>query len=109
MTPSPLAVEHVKRIRGLILELVNEGHQAQSPRLSDVMMWALLQRLNHEVSQNDVITVLQDLGDRGYLKFVQEKNRRTGIVTISQIQITPEGRDQLEGNDPPDPALHILR
>jgi hypothetical protein len=107
MTPSPLAVELVKRLRGLILELVNEGHQEQRSRYSDVVMWGVLQRLKHDVSQNELITVLQDLKERGYLSFFQEKDRRTGVVRISQIQITPAGRDLLEGTDS-DPAVHVL-
>lgn len=108
MTPSSAAVEHVKRIRGVILELVNEGHQSQSSRLNDVMVWALLQKMLYDVGQNDVVTILQDLQERGYLKFKEEKDRRTNVVRISLIQITPEGRDLLEGTEP-DPAVTVLR
>jgi hypothetical protein len=108
MNPSPLAVETRKRLRGEILELVDEGHQEQRSRFTDVILWGVLQRLKYDVSQNDVITVLQDLKDRSYLTFEQDKDRRTGVVRISQIQITPRGRDLLEGTAM-DAAVHILQ
>src|SRR6185437_11085173 len=97
MTPSPLAVELRMRLRGEILELVNEGHQEQRARMNDLVLWGVLQRLQYDVSQNDVLTLLQDLGERGYLTFSQDKNPRTREVRISQIQITPKGRDLVEG------------
>jgi len=107
MNPSPLAVETRKRLRGEILELVDEGHQEQRSRFTDVILWGVLQRLKYDVSQNEVITILQDLKDRDYLTFDQVKDRRTGIVRIFQIQITPKGRDLLEGTTT-DEAVHIL-
>jgi hypothetical protein len=108
MTPSPLAVETRKRLRGEILELVDEGHQEQRSRFTDAILWGVLQRLKYDVSQNDVITVLQDLKDRTYLAFEQVKEPRTGKVRISQIQITPAGRDLLEGTRT-DAAVNILQ
>lgn len=107
MNPSPLAVETRKRLRGEILELVDEGHQEQRSRFTDVILWGVLQRLKYDVSQNDVITLLQDMRDRGYLTFEQDKDRRTNQVRISLIQITPAGRDLLEGTKA-DAAVHIL-
>jgi hypothetical protein len=108
MTPSPLTVEIRMRLRGEILELVDEGHQEQRSRMNDLILWGVLQRLKYDVSQNDVITVLQDLGDRGYLKFDEDRNRRNNEVRISKIQITPKGRDLLEGTII-DAAVNVLR
>jgi hypothetical protein len=108
MTPSSITVETRKRLRGEILEIVDEGHQEQRSRLNDLVLWGVLQKLKYDVSQNDVITLLQDLEDREYLKFVQDKNRRTGEIRISQIEITPAGRDLLEGTIKSD-AVHVLR
>ncbi len=108
MTPSPLAVETRKRLRGEILELVDEGHHEQRSRFTDVILWGVLQRLKYDVSQNDVVTLLQDLKDRGYISFDQVKDQRTGKVRISQIQITPDGRDLLEGTTA-DAAVNILQ
>jgi hypothetical protein len=108
MTPSSLTIEVTKRLRGEILEIVDEGHRRQEQRLNHLVLWGVLQRMQYDVSQNDVITVLQDLKDRGYLSLFQDKNPRTGIVRISQIQITPAGRDVLEGTKV-DYAVHVLR
>jgi hypothetical protein len=108
MTPSSIAVETRKRLRGEILELVDEGHQEQRSRLNDLVVWGVLQKLKYDVSQNDVITMLQDLESRGYLRFVQDKNRRTGEIRISQIEILPAGRDLLEGTITNE-AVHVLR
>jgi|GEM_PF-975217 hypothetical protein len=107
MTPSPLAVETFKRLRGHILELVDEGHKDQRSRLNNVILWGVLQRLKYDVGENDVITLLQDLKDRAYLTFDEQRDRRTRHVTISMIQITPRGRDLLEGTLS-DPAVHVL-
>lgn len=108
MTPSSLSIEVTKRLRGEILELVDEGHRRQESRLNDLVLWGVLQRMHYDVSQNDVLTVLQDLKERGYINCFEEKDRRTGSVRISQIQITPSGRDVLEGTKV-DYAVHILR
>jgi len=86
-----------KRWRGLVLELVYDGHRKQESRLDDLTLWGLMRDLGHgDVSQSDVITLLQDLRDRRYLRFNQEKNDYSGRITISQIEITPEGRDLVE-------------
>ncbi len=102
-----LTIETVKRLRGEILELVDEGHRQQRSRMTDLILWGVLQRLKYDVSQNDVITTLQDLKDRKYIAFDQDKNQRSGVVRISQIQITPAGRDLLEETTK-DPAVHLL-
>ncbi|HZU33724.1 MAG TPA: hypothetical protein VFB79_21600 [Candidatus Angelobacter sp.] len=98
-----------RRLRGEILELVCEGHDQQHSRFTDAILWGVLQRLKYDCSQNDVITHLQDLQGRGYLKFEQEKQGRTSKVRISLIEITPRGRDLVEGNIPEDPGVLILR
>lgn len=108
MTPSPLTVQLWMRLRGAILELVDEGHREQRARMNDLVLWGVLQKLQYDASQNDVLTLLQDLGERGYLEFSQDKNWRTHEVRISKIQITPRGRDVLEGTII-DPAVHVLR
>jgi hypothetical protein len=108
MTPSPQTVQLWMRLRGAILELVDEGHKEQRARMNDLVLWGVLQKLQYDVSQNDVLAILQDLGERGYLQFSQEKNWRTHEVRISKIQITPKGRDLLEGTII-DAAVNVLR
>jgi|SRR5947209_13087257 len=98
-----------RRLRGEILELVCEGHDNQRSRFTDAILWGVLQRLKYDCSQNEVVTLLQDLKSRGCLEFHQEKRGRSNEVRITLIQITPKGRDLVEGNIPDDPGVLILR
>lgn len=94
-----LDTARMKRLRGAVLTMVYTGHREQRSRLDDVALWGLLQDLRFDVSQNDVLTVLQDLQERKYLTFETKKNRITGRVGIFLIQITPPGRDLVEGTE----------
>jgi len=94
---SAVDVARVKRLRGVVLELVYTGHREQRSRLDDVALWGLLQELQYDVSQNDVLTLLQDLRERSLLTFEEKKNRFFGRTEIRLIQITPQGRDLVEG------------
>ncbi|HLJ89558.1 MAG TPA: hypothetical protein VKZ53_22300 [Candidatus Angelobacter sp.] len=81
----------MKRWRGVVLSLVRNGHIKQESRLDDLSLWGLMQDLGYPVSKNDVLTLLQDLCELGYLKFAQHKDDVTGEVSISEIQITALG------------------
>ena len=105
---SALTAAQNQRLRGVILELVHDGHQRQEPRLDDLSLYLALSDLRNDVSRNDTLTLVQDLGDRGYLKYVQERNEYTGRVTVHQIQITPKGRDLVE-LIARDPAVRIFK
>jgi hypothetical protein len=93
-----------KRTRGVIIELLNGRHAAQQSRADHVALWHMLTDLGCDVGEADVLTHLQDLSDRGYVTFRQTKNRWTNRTEISLIQITPKGRDLLEGTIA-DPAV----
>lgn len=93
-----------KRTRGVIIELLYGRHAAQKSRLDHVALWHMLRDLGCDVGENDVITQLQDLFDRGYVAFKQEKNRYTNRAEISLIQVTPRGRDLFERTTS-DPAV----
>ncbi|HLZ93361.1 MAG TPA: hypothetical protein VKQ28_16775 [Candidatus Acidoferrum sp.] len=85
-----------RRLRGKILSLIYENHESQRTRLDDITLAGVLERLGFDVYGNLVRELLQDLGERGCLKFNQEKNRVNGEVSIRQIQILPRGRDVVE-------------
>jgi hypothetical protein len=85
-----------RRLRGKILALIYENHEAQRTRLDDITLAGVLERLGFDVYGNLVRELLQDLGERGCLQFNQDKNRITGEVSIRQIQILPRGRDVIE-------------
>lgn len=93
---APDAVQN-KRTRGAILEVLYARHQAQQPRADHVGLWRILRDLGCDVGENDVVTQLQDLSDREYVKFAQKKNRWTNRTEISLIQVTARGRDLVEG------------
>ncbi len=95
-----------RRLRGLVLELVWTRHQQQGSHMDNVMLWGLVNKVaGFSVGEAKVITVLQDLGERRYLSFVEKKNRWTNKVEISRIGITPVGRDLVEHNREDDPAV----
>src|SRR5260370_18056203 len=85
-----------RRLRGKILALIYQNHEAQGHRLDDITLAGVLDRLGFDVYGNLVRELLQDLGERGCVKFNEEKNRATGEVSIRQIQILPRGRDTIE-------------
>jgi hypothetical protein len=92
-----ISADAMKRLRGQILELVSENHQAQRTRLELITLWGVLVRLGFDVGRDDVITLLQDLREREYLRFDSAKDKWSNRVEISKIEITPAGRDLLEG------------
>lgn len=98
----------MKRWRGVVLELVYQGHCTQQSRLDDLALWGLMRDLSHDVSRNDVITVLQQLETRGYLKFKQNKDATTGHTDVREIQITAQGTDLVEKISSPDAAVTLL-
>src|SRR5260221_13749105 len=80
-----------KRWRGVILELVYDGHTKQESRLDDLTLWGLMRDLSHDVGQNDVRTLLQQLCEMKCLRFKLEKNDASNEVRISEIEITRGG------------------
>jgi hypothetical protein len=99
MSTTPTAIERNKRrrIRGAILQFVCDNHYAQRPHMDDVSLWGVLMDLQFPVEgQNEVISLLQDLSERGYLSFTEKKNRVNGRTEISRIAITPAGRDLVD-------------
>ena len=81
----------VKRWRGVIVELVYDGHRKQESRLDDLTLWGLMRDLLHDVSQSDVLTMLQDLKKMGFVDFRQERNNFSGEVRIREIELTGQG------------------
>lgn len=81
------------RLAGRILCEVYENQKRQDSRYSHLHLHDFLEALHISVSENELITLLQDLKERGYLDFHQHKDRKTHEVFIREIQITPAGRD----------------
>jgi hypothetical protein len=96
-----------KRWRGVILELVYNGHDKQESRLDDLTLWGLMRDLSHDVGQNDVRTLLQQLCEMKYLRFKLNRNDATNEVRISQIEITRGGMLLVE-KEAKDPLVRVL-
>jgi hypothetical protein len=101
------AIARSKRLRGMILELLQTNHDEQKSRFDSTMLWsALVRGLGFDASENDVITMLQDLRGRSYISYTEIKNQRRGEYRIVQIELCPKGRDLLEGTIS-DPAVEV--
>lgn len=96
----------VKRIRGAIVEVLYVRHQAQQSRVDHVALWHILRELGCDVGENDTLTQLQDMSDRGYLRYTERRDRRTNRVDVSMIQLTSRGRDLYEQTIE-DPAVSL--
>jgi hypothetical protein len=88
-----------KRLRGVILKLVQQQHAKQQHRHDDYSLMAVLDKLGFDVHLNLVRELVQDLIERRCLAAQQDRDTRSGEVLITKIQICPRGRDVLEGND----------
>jgi len=100
------SAQQKRRLRGVVLKLVYENHEAQQHRLDDVTLTGVLERLQFDVYVNLVREILQDLEERGFVSFDSEKNRTTGAHAIRKIKITPDGRDIIEKTTT-DPAVEV--
>lgn len=98
--------EQLRRHRGVILQQINDNHEEQGTHLDNVQLWAMLSDLGYGVGQDYVLARLQDMKDRGYVKFEEQRNRITGRVGISRIQLTADGRNLVERTKE-DPAVLI--
>jgi hypothetical protein len=96
MSTSTQAAAFRKRWRGVILELVYDGHIKQESRLDDLTLWGLMRDLSHDVGQNDVRTLLQQLCEMRYLRFKLARNDASNEVRISEIEVTRSGIAMVE-------------
>src|SRR5215471_16640694 len=91
MATSTQQVKQRKRWRGVILEIVYDGHQKQESRLDDLVLWGMMRDLGHDVGQAEVITLLQSLGGMKCLTFKQTRDPVTKAVRITEIEIAERG------------------
>jgi hypothetical protein len=96
-----------KRWRGVVLELVYDGHRKQESRMDDLALWGFMRDLGQDVGQMDVRTLLQELAEMKYLRIRQDKNDLTNETCISEIEITRGGIVLVEKEDK-DPLVRVL-
>jgi len=95
-----------RRLRGVVLRLVYENHEAQGHRLDDVTLTGVLERLGFDAYVNLTREILEDLAERGFATINEERDRLTGKKAIRKVQITPAGRDIIERTKV-DPAVDV--
>ena len=74
--------------------------------MDDVELWGAMLDLRIEVGQNAVLALLQDLKDRGYLRYVETRDRLNGRMRCSKIELCGPGCDLVERTEV-DPAVLI--
>ena len=87
----------LKRHRGMLLRFAYDNHNDQHSRLDDQAMWGVMMGMGVTLGQNEVITMLQDLCDRGYMRCKSKMNVITGRVQLREIELTHKGRDLVDG------------
>jgi hypothetical protein len=99
--------DNIRVLRAEILKAIHENHRQRRPRLRLIVLQGHLDRLYFDVGEDDLITVLEDMQERGYLSFERDpeawKQRK---VLPMGMQITPRGRDLVEGTNT-DPAVQF--
>jgi hypothetical protein len=82
-----------KQFRGEVLRMLAVRHGQQQSRMDDVALCHALRSLAWEVDLNDVVTILQEMQGRGWVKFRQLRSIYNRRVELSQIEILPDGQD----------------
>jgi hypothetical protein len=90
--------DSVRELRATVLKIVYENHLQQRSRLRLVPLYGAVSRLFFDVSEDEMITVMQDLKERGYLSYQRDEAlyRKKRKTVIGEIQILPAGRDLVE-------------
>lgn len=89
------------QLRGLILTMVYINHKRQRRRLTSTVIHGTIAREGYRFTKNDVLTAIQDLRDRDYLRYQQVLDADQSVF-IQAIEITAQGRDLVDRrfNDP---------
>jgi hypothetical protein len=95
-----------RNMRGAILKLVYQRHERQEERFWLKNLQTALAGLDFRAYENVVVELLQDLSDRGFVKFDEKRDGKTGDLQISRIMLTPRGRNVVERIES-DPAVDV--
>lgn len=93
-----LQADNTRQLRAAVLQIIYGNQQNQRSRLRFTPLYGAIARLGFDVSTNELITVLQDLQERGYVKYTRDEAQYRDYrkTVISEIQILPAGRDLVE-------------
>src|SRR5437016_1051439 len=93
-----LQADNIRQLRAAILQIIYGNQVSQRSRLRFTPLHGAVSRLFFDVSENELITVLQDLKERGYISYERDEDeyRRSHKTVIGALQIQPRGRDLVE-------------
>jgi hypothetical protein len=83
------------QLRGLILTMVYINHKRQRRRLTSTVIHGTIAREGYRFTKNDVLTAIQDLRDRDYLRYQQVLDADQSVF-IQAIELTAQGRDLVD-------------
>jgi hypothetical protein len=86
-----------RQMRGDILKLLKGRHDSQMSRMDDIALTHALQSLAYQrIGVFTIVTLLQDMRDRGFVRYEESRDWNTGRVYLVKIELTAAGRDQVE-------------
>jgi hypothetical protein len=86
-----------RQMRGDILKLLKGRHDSQMSRMDDVALTHALQSLGYQrIGTFTIVTLLQDMRDRGFVRYQESRDWSTGRVWLTKVELTAAGRDQVE-------------
>jgi hypothetical protein len=97
-------IDQKRKFRKEILRILSVRHGQQRSRMDDVLLTKTLRDLAWEVDLNDVITILQEMKQRGWVNFRQIRSIYARGVQLLELEILPLGQDVFDGIIP-DPAM----
>jgi hypothetical protein len=107
MTPhiAELQAAATRRRRGKILMWLKTSAPLA---ISDAaLMYRMLDDSGETLTINQVVELLRDLKERGYIRYEQKRVPTEELPVIRWIRLEPAGRDILEGTTN-DPAVDLL-
>lgn len=90
-TNTAQALRQILTRRGIAMKLIRQGHENQLDRMNDSQLMGLLQDLGSHMSPQQVMTMLQDLQEVGYVKFDQEFDDEKERYVARRIMLTSLG------------------
>ena len=74
-----------------MLKLIRQGHEAQLERMDDFEMAQMMRQLGSNMSQRQVLTMLQDMQVLGYVAFTQRFCEIRERMVAEEIILTAAG------------------
>lgn len=84
------------RFRGEVLTVLSGRHLNQKSRMDDTALCRTLQGLAWDVGIKEVVTILQDMGGRNWVKFISCKDPDANRVYLHTVEICPDGQDLVD-------------